>query len=156
MEMRGALRKIKLLSKTCLVGSFEVLIAGSTIMNSYSQAAILNTYSGGSPSGVIGGLFGSGIGSLSIQKSYATGSLTTIQTNRKGCIAGDASSLTLTLSDVYFDSTRCLENAVNMAGYAGATNLSTGSFQTATPFTNWSSLIWSFVSGQDPKLLWEP
>ncbi|HPI41224.1 MAG TPA: hypothetical protein PLJ21_10505, partial [Pseudobdellovibrionaceae bacterium] len=138
-----------------LIGAFECFSTGSTITNSYSQASLLNTYSGGSPSGAIGGLFAAGTGELTIQNSYAIGAVTSPGT-QKGCIAGILTAVSLTLTNVNFDNTRCTANAVNGGGYAGATGIATASFQTATPFTNWSSLLWNFQAGQDPKLIWEP
>jgi len=130
--------------------------SGSIISNSYSHMNL--NYTSSTISGHQGGLIGwlQSSKSIIIQNSYSTGTLTSAHTSTyRGCIMGRNQG-TLGLAYVFFDSDRCTNNAVNSAAAFGANGLSTGSLQTATPFTNWSTLIWSFLSGQDPKLVWEP
>lgn len=134
--------------------------AGGLIGQSQSNVSLTDSYAVGNisttdaASGLAGGLIANhSVGVANVQSSYFSGSVSS--NNLKGCIVG-RNFATLTLTDIYYDSTKCTVNAVNSGAYAGATGLNTGNLQTATPFNNWSSLLWIFNLGQNPKLHWEP
>ena len=124
----------------------------STISNSYSQTVLTDTHP---TTGLVGGIVGTlDSSTVNIDKSYFSGSL--ISPWNRGCAVGSISTGSLTLTNVYYDSTRCTANTLSTGAHAGGTGLATGSFQTATPFTNWLIAAWTFASGVDPKLIWEP
>lgn len=97
------------------------------------------------------------LGTLTIDRGYSVGSQTFTggPCPSKGCFVG-RNNTSLSITDSYYDSTICTFNSVNSAGYAGTTGLSTASMQTATPFTNWFPIMWTFTGGQYPKLFWQP
>ncbi|MCB0340618.1 MAG: hypothetical protein H6626_13585 [Pseudobdellovibrionaceae bacterium] len=130
-----------------LIGGTSIS-GGLTLSNSYSSSSVNSTHAS---SGVVGGLVGSGggTGTIDVINSYFAGTAT--GNNRLGCVAGVASA-TLTLSDVYYDSSTCDKNTVDSAPYAGGTGQPTANMQTATPFPNWNTGVWNFLSGSYPQL----
>ncbi|HPI40854.1 MAG TPA: fibronectin type III domain-containing protein [Pseudobdellovibrionaceae bacterium] len=134
------------------VGQLTLTSTGSHISNSYSEAQMVDTTINAGVTG-IGGLIGNGTaGSLTISNSYFAGTLSSLR--KKGCLMG-RSGLTLTISDSYFDSTKCVYNVIDSLPFSGATGLTTTDIQAANPFANWSALIWSFSIGFNPKQIWE-
>lgn len=120
------------------------------IEDSYSTAAISSSTSGKS-SGIA---FFAASTTVTIKNTYFAGSATSAS-GAVGCIAAQSSG-TLTATDVYYDSTTCVSGAVNSGAFAGVTAVNTASLQTATPFPNWLSSVWTFAASTYPKLIWEP
>ncbi len=125
------------------------------LSDSYSTMTLSKSGGSGSLGGLIGAVASSG--TLNLARSYYTGvmALTGGGGPYKGCLVAK-NFATLVVTDSYYDSSICLHGSVDSGAYAGTTGLSTGSLQTATPFTNWLALDWIFASGANPKLSWEP
>jgi hypothetical protein len=126
--------------------------AGTTVLieDSFSQGTTTTTHATqGRASGLVGITAG---GTTTIRRSYAARGNAGTATPGKSCVV-DNSSGTVTLEDVYFDSTLCTGAIDFNTALVGATGSPTASLQTVVPFTNWLTSVWSFTATGYPTIL---
>lgn len=131
--------------------------AGTTLLieDSYAVGNWTTTHA---TQGVLSGLIGNvptAGGDVTLRRSFYAGAFGGTATPKKSCVLSYTSSNSLTVEDVYFDSTLCSHPADHDTVIAGTTAVATAVLQPAAALPNWQPTVWRFVAGQYPKHVWQ-